>query len=84
MDGSAAGIAPAMQPWIQFKCRSGNSLKRKVTVMTDASELPAAGGTLIETEYEVGQDNIVAKPGPFGLDIHDPVLRSLASPLCCL
>lgn len=41
--------------------------------MTDASELPAAGGRLIETDYEIGQDNIVTRLGPFGLDIHNPV-----------
>jgi len=28
---------------------------------------------LIETEYEIGQDNIQPKIGPFGLDIHNPV-----------
>ncbi|QJC56188.1 Glycine betaine/proline/choline transporter [Polaromonas vacuolata] len=27
----------------------------------------------IQTDYEVGQDNIVAKFGPLGLDIHNPV-----------
>jgi BCCT family betaine/carnitine transporter len=27
----------------------------------------------ISTDYEVGQDNIVAKIGPLGLDIHNPV-----------
>ncbi|MFN7023591.1 MAG: BCCT family transporter [Pseudorhizobium sp.] len=41
--------------------------------MTDARELPAAGGSLIETDYEIGQDNIVTRLGPFGLDIHNPV-----------
>lgn len=37
--------------------------------------IPAPDGTtaLIETEYEVGQDNITAQIGPFGLDIHNPV-----------
>jgi BCCT family betaine/carnitine transporter len=37
--------------------------------------IPAPEGTvdLIETDYEVGQDNIQAKIGPFGLDFHNPV-----------
>jgi len=26
-----------------------------------------------ETDYEIGQDNIKTKIGPFGLDIHNPV-----------
>ena len=39
------------------------------------SGIPAPEGdtTLIETDYEVGQNNITAKFGPFGLDIHNPV-----------
>ncbi len=37
--------------------------------------IPAPEGSvdLIETDYEVGQDNIQAKIGPFGLDFHNPV-----------
>ncbi|MBB5021180.1 BCCT family transporter [Desulfurispira natronophila] len=27
----------------------------------------------IDTDYQVGQDNVVVKVGPFGLDIHNPV-----------
>ncbi|MDF2095978.1 BCCT family transporter [Aquibaculum arenosum] len=34
---------------------------------------PEGAADLIETDYEVGQDNIQAKIGPFGLDIHNPV-----------
>ncbi|MEM5472144.1 BCCT family transporter [Hoeflea sp. AS60] len=45
--------------------------------MSDISDpgIPAPEGpaTLIETEYEVGQDNISMSVGPFGLDIHNPV-----------
>ena len=42
---------------------------------TDMQGIPAPEGhaDLIETDYEIGQDNIVAKVGPFGLDIHNPV-----------
>jgi BCCT family betaine/carnitine transporter len=37
--------------------------------------IPAPEGTadIIETDYEIGQDNIEAQIGPFGLDIHNPV-----------
>ncbi len=34
---------------------------------------PDGPANLIQTEYEVGQDNIQPKLGPFGLDIHNPV-----------
>lgn len=37
--------------------------------------IPAPEGTadIIETDYEIGQDNIETKIGPFGLDVHNPV-----------
>ncbi|MDF1791322.1 MAG: BCCT family transporter [Thalassobaculaceae bacterium] len=42
--------------------------------MTDHAVKPPDGPTdLIETEYEIGQDNIRTNVGPFGLDIHNPV-----------
>ena len=34
---------------------------------------PEGDADIIETEYEIGQDNIQAQVGPFGLDIHNPV-----------
>lgn len=34
---------------------------------------PEGPANLIETDYEVGQDNIETSVGPFGLDIHNPV-----------
>ncbi|CAJ1391478.1 unnamed protein product [Effrenium voratum] len=34
---------------------------------------PEGPANLIETDYEVGQDNIETSIGPFGLDIHNPV-----------
>ena len=34
---------------------------------------PDGAANLIETEYEIGQDNITRQIGPFGLDIHNPV-----------
>jgi len=45
--------------------------------MTDTNThgIPAPEGDadIIDTEYEIGQDNIRASIGPFGLDIHNPV-----------
>ncbi len=34
---------------------------------------PEGASDIIETDYEIGQDNITPKLGPFGLDIHNPV-----------
>ena len=34
---------------------------------------PEGHSDIIQTDYVVGQDNIKAKVGPFGLDIHNPV-----------
>ena len=34
---------------------------------------PEGPAAIIDTEYEVGQDNIRTSLGPFGLDIHNPV-----------
>ncbi len=34
---------------------------------------PEGNADLIQTDYEIGQDNIQTKVGPFGLDIHNPV-----------
>jgi len=34
---------------------------------------PTGDADIIETDYEIGQDNIQTKIGPFGLDIHNPV-----------
>lgn len=41
----------------------------------DLESIPAPEGAseIIETDYEIGQDNITPKIGPFGLDIHNPV-----------
>ncbi|WP_316014315.1 BCCT family transporter [Roseobacter sp. HKCCA0434] len=44
--------------------------------MTDTSQgIPSPDGDHhpIDTEYEIGQDNITTNVGPFGLDIHNPV-----------
>ncbi len=34
---------------------------------------PEGEANLIDTDYEIGQDNIQPQLGPFGLDIHNPV-----------
>jgi len=36
-------------------------------------ESPDGAANPIETDYEVGQDNITTQIGPFGLDVHNPV-----------
>ncbi|MGS4944539.1 BCCT family transporter [Meridianimarinicoccus sp. RP-17] len=46
--------------------------------MTDVSDdtgVPAPEGesAIIETDYDIGQDNIEGSLGPFGFDIHNPV-----------
>ncbi|TDL84074.1 BCCT family transporter [Palleronia sediminis] len=42
---------------------------------TQSEGIPSPEGTVntIDTEYEIGQDNIETQIGPFGLDIHNPV-----------
>jgi len=42
---------------------------------TGSQAIPAPEGAaaIIETDYEIGQDNITTSIGPFGLDIHNPV-----------
>lgn len=39
------------------------------------TSLPAPEGEseIIQTDYEIGQDNVTPKVGPFNLDIHNPV-----------
>ncbi|SDG31792.1 BCCT family transporter [Alloyangia pacifica] len=34
---------------------------------------PEGAADIIETDYEIGQDNFEAQIGPFGLDVHNPV-----------
>ncbi|MBD3756460.1 MAG: BCCT family transporter, partial [Gammaproteobacteria bacterium] len=34
---------------------------------------PEGAASVIETEYEIGQDNIDSSIGPFGFDVHNPV-----------
>ncbi|HSM20296.1 MAG TPA: BCCT family transporter, partial [Hyphomicrobiales bacterium] len=42
--------------------------------MSEPTDLtPEGPANLIETDYTIGQDNIQANLGPFGLDIHNPV-----------
>ena len=40
---------------------------------TDAIRPPEGPANIIETEFQIGQDNIQPQLGPFGLDIHNPV-----------
>ncbi len=45
------------------------------TNIDENTGIPAPEGAsyLIETDYEIGQDNIETQIGPFGLDVHNPV-----------
>jgi BCCT family betaine/carnitine transporter len=46
-----------------------------LTTDSDVEAVPSPEGPsdLIETDYQIGQDNIKPRIGPFGLDIHNPV-----------
>ena len=55
--------------------------------MTDTSASqgipePEGSSQIIETDYEIGQDNIETQIGPFGLDIHNPVF--MVSGVCII
>lgn len=39
--------------------------------MTEST--PADVSNVVETDYEIGQDNVEGNVGPFGFDIHNPV-----------
>ncbi|MFA8385118.1 MAG: BCCT family transporter [Pelagibaca sp.] len=43
---------------------------------------PEGSSQIIETDYEIGQDNIETKIGPLGLDIHNPVF--MVSGVCII
>lgn len=40
---------------------------------SDPIPSPEGPANIIETDYEIGRDNITPRIGPFGLDIHNPV-----------
>ncbi|MGY6645732.1 MAG: BCCT family transporter [Salinarimonas sp.] len=48
-------------------------------VETEALPEPEGASEVIETDYEVGQDNITPQIGPLGLDIHNPVFAISAA-----
>jgi len=41
--------------------------------MSDGIPSPDGAAHIIETEYEIGQDNVEGSVGPLGFDIHNPV-----------
>ncbi|MCI5086351.1 MAG: BCCT family transporter, partial [Rhodovulum sp.] len=41
--------------------------------MADGIPSPDGAANLIDTEYELGQDNVEGSVGPLGFDIHNPV-----------
>ncbi|SNY90724.1 betaine/carnitine transporter, BCCT family [Cohaesibacter sp. ES.047] len=48
----------------------------------EATGIPAPEGIteIIDTDYEIGQDNVEGQVGPFGFDVHNPVF--MVSGLC--
>jgi BCCT family betaine/carnitine transporter len=42
-------------------------------IVNEGIPAPEGAAHIIETDYEIGQDNIESQIGPFGLDIHNPV-----------
>jgi len=46
---------------------------------TEALPEPEGPSDVIETDYEIGQDNITPQIGPLGLDIHNPVFAFSAA-----
>ena len=40
---------------------------------TEAVPVPEGDSDIIDTDYEIGQDNVEPKIGPFQLDVHNPV-----------
>jgi betaine/carnitine transporter, BCCT family len=56
------------------KSQSGSKKERDVSDESDTSlPVPEGESEIIQTDYEVGQDNITPQVGPFNLDIHNPV-----------
>lgn len=42
-------------------------------IVNEGIPAPEGAAHIIDTDYKIGQDNIEAQVGPFGLDIHNPV-----------
>lgn len=40
---------------------------------TQGIPAPEGAASVIDTDYQIGQDNVETKVGPFGVDIHNPV-----------
>ncbi|EDQ04687.1 choline/carnitine/betaine transport [Sulfitobacter indolifex HEL-45] len=55
----------------------GDLSSKREQIMSDTSSHgipePEGKADVIDTDYEIGQDNIERQIGPFGLDIHNPV-----------
>ncbi|NHM21199.1 BCCT family transporter [Tritonibacter mobilis] len=45
----------------------------QTTETSDGIPSPDGAAHIIDTEYEIGQDNLEGSVGPFGFDIHNPV-----------
>src|SRR6056297_3376731 len=56
-----------------------NENQSETEAETEALPEPEGASDLIETDYEIGQDNITPQIGPLGLDIHNPVFAISAA-----
>ena len=45
----------------------------QTTDTADGIPSPDGAAHIIDTDYEIGQDNVEGSVGPFGFDIHNPV-----------
>src|SRR6056297_1205560 len=57
----------------ELQIKTGGPYMADETTDTVGIRAPEGDTEIIETDYRIGQDNITAKVGPFGLDIHNPV-----------
>jgi len=60
--------------------QSENENQPDAEVEAEALPEPEGASDVIETDYEIGQDNITPQIGPLGLDIHNPVFAISPQP----
>jgi len=62
-------------PWMRRETRRAPQRRQEARMADQSADTPfdAPAETVIETDYEIGQDNIASKVGPFQFDIHNPV-----------
>jgi betaine/carnitine transporter, BCCT family len=74
-----ASLYPVAHGWKKTEAMfsHGDLSSKREQIMSDTSSHgipePEGKADVIDTDYEIGQDNIERQIGPFGLDIHNPV-----------